>query len=366
MAAATSLHTPPLRQERTNTFTCTATSATATSCTIPGLTNRIEYSVTVVATNAIGDSTPSNVVMATPVAPLTFGTASIENQVYTVRQDVSLDLPGANGGLGNLVYDLDPIPTGLEFTTATATNMLTGTPTTPADVVTLTYTVTDSSEPTPATAALTFMVRVDATVPSAPTGVSAVAGNTSITVSWTAVPAADNGGSDITTYTATATGDDNTCTASSDTTSCTIPDLTNRIEYSVTVVATNAIGDSAPSNVVMATPVAPLTFGTTRIENQDYTVDKPIPVMILPLAADGTGTGDLSYALTTILPTGLTFTTATRTLAGTPTMIAGPVTLTYTVTDSADSPVTVELTFMVRVIAAALLFRIKVFLEGAQ
>ena len=170
--------------------TCTATGDTATSCTIPNLTNRIEYSVTVVATNAIGDSTPSNVVMATPVAPLTFD-MTITDQVYTVRQDVSLDLPGVTGGLGTLSYTLTPkrnIPAGLTFTTATDTTTptLTGTPNTAMTTVTLTYRVTDSNTPT-ATAALTFMVRVDANVPLAPTGVSAVAGDTTITVSWTAV-----------------------------------------------------------------------------------------------------------------------------------------------------------------------------------
>ena len=201
-----------------DTKTCTAAGDTATSCTIPNLTNRIEYSVTVVATNAIGDSTPSNVAMATPVAPLTFD-RTITDQVYTVRQDVSLDLPGVTGGLGTLSYTLTPkrnIPAGLTFTTATDTTTptLTGTPNTAMTTVTLTYRVTDSNTPT-ATAALTFMVRVDANVPLAPTGVSAVAGDTTITVSWTEVPDADNGGSDITTYTATATAagiDTNTCT----------------------------------------------------------------------------------------------------------------------------------------------------------
>ena len=81
MAVATSLHTLPLRQQQVSIprpVPQLVTDTTATSCTIPNLTNRIEYSVTVVATNAIGDSTPSNVVMATPVAPLRFGTATID------------------------------------------------------------------------------------------------------------------------------------------------------------------------------------------------------------------------------------------------------------------------------------------------
>ena len=338
--------------------TCTATGDTATSCTIPNLTNRIEYSVTVVATNAIGDSTPSNVAMATPVAPLTFD-RTITDQVYTVRQDVSLDLPGVTGGLGTLSYTLTPkrnIPAGLTFTTATDTTTptLTGTPNTAMTTVTLTYRVTDSNTPT-ATAALTFMVRVDANVPLAPTGVSAVAGDTTITVSWTEVPDTDNGGSDITTYTATATGagvDTKTCTAAGDTaTSCTIPNLTNRIEYSVTVVATNAIGDSTPSNVAMATPVAPLTFDRT-ITDQVYTVRQDVS-LDLPGVTGGLGT--LSYTLTPKrnIPAGLTFTTATDTttptLTGTPNTAMTTVTLTYRVTDSNTPTATAALTFMVRV-----------------
>ena len=99
----------------------------------------------------------------------------------------------------------------------------------------------------------------DATFPRAPTGVSAIAGNTTITVSWIAVPDADNGGDTITTYTATATGGGEPfdCTATGAiATSCTITGLTNGTEYSVTVVAINAIGPSLPSTPVMATPVA--------------------------------------------------------------------------------------------------------------
>ena len=103
------------------------------------------------------------------------------------------------------------------------------------------------------------MLEVDATVPVTPTGVSAVAGDQQITVSWTALLGADTGGSAIETYTATAQeGIRNaSCAIDSPATSCTILSLDNGTAYSVTVVAENSEGDSAPSIPIMATPAAP-------------------------------------------------------------------------------------------------------------
>ena len=91
-----------------------------------------------------------------------------------------------------------------------------------------------------------------------------------------------------------------------------------------------------------------LTFGTETIPDQNYNVNRTVSVTLTEAYG---GTPPLEYTLTPEMdiPDDLSFTTATRTLAGTPTTTAA-VTLTYTVTDSATPmPTTTTLTFMVTV-----------------
>ena len=93
--------------------------------------------------------------------------------------------------------------------------------------------------------------------PGAPGQPSATPGDTTATISW---PAADDGGSPITGYTATAGSQ--TCTTA--TTTCTLSGLVNGTTYSVTVTATNAVGTGPASAAVSVTPMQPAPASRTR------------------------------------------------------------------------------------------------------
>lgn len=102
------------------------------------------------------------------------------------------------------------------------------------------------------------------TVPGAPTSVTATAGTLQASVSWNAPTY--TGGSDVTSYTVTASPGGRTCTPSPSTsTSCTVTGLSAGTSYSFTVTATNANGTgpaSSASNSV--TPAASATkYGVT-------------------------------------------------------------------------------------------------------
>jgi fibronectin type 3 domain-containing protein len=102
-------------------------------------------------------------------------------------------------------------------------------------------------------------VAVQATAPSAPQSLAAVAGNGSVSLSWSA-PASD-GGSAITgynVYRGTTAGGESTTPLATNVTSRTFTDATavNGTMYFYTVAAVNAVGASQPSNEVSATPQA--------------------------------------------------------------------------------------------------------------
>jgi len=93
-------------------------------------------------------------------------------------------------------------------------------------------------------------------LPGVPTGVSGVAGDSEVVVSW-AAPVSD-GGLLISGYKVTSSPHNKTCTTTGALT-CTVAGLTNATAYTFTVTATNAAGDSPASTASGAvTPVASL------------------------------------------------------------------------------------------------------------
>jgi hypothetical protein len=93
-------------------------------------------------------------------------------------------------------------------------------------------------------------------VPSAPTNVTASAGNGQATVSFTAP--ASNGGPEITSYTVTSSPGNITATSTSS--PITVTGLTNGIAYTFTVTATNVVGTGLPS--AASNSVTPATLST--------------------------------------------------------------------------------------------------------
>jgi subtilisin family serine protease len=151
-----------------------------------------------------------------------------------------------------------------------------------------------------------FTASLPPTLPSAPRDVVAQPMNASLGVTW-AAPLSD-GNSPITLYTATASPNGATCASAQN--SCVIPGLTNGTPYTVTVVATNEVGDSPAS--AASEPVAPALPTTDPVTAASWGLDR-VDQRALPLnntiVRTKTGVGVTAYIIDTgVMPTHNEFT----------------------------------------------------------
>jgi predicted RNA-binding protein with TRAM domain len=217
------------------------------------IANGTSYPLAVRALNAAGASVASATTSVGPSATPSTPTVALTAQNQAIR--VAFTVPGDGGS---------PV-SAIEYSFDNDTWVNAGTLSSPFTIASLTngtsYTVRvrarnamgpgTSSTPSSAT---------PLTTPDAPGSVAAVANTASADVTWTAP--GDNGGSAITSYTATAyTDDSGMATAGTPcvtaTTACSITGLTNGTMYAVSVVATNATGSGiASSPRVQVTPLA--------------------------------------------------------------------------------------------------------------
>ncbi len=212
---------------------------TSVSTAATALANGTAYSVAIRAVNAVGSGDSSNFVSGTP-ATVPGAPTSPTAVAGTGSATVSWTAPASNGGAAVTSYTVTSSGSALTCTSATTSCTVNGL--TAGGGYTFTVTATNAAGTSAASTASSSVIPT-AAAPGAPTGVSGIAGNGQVTVTWSAP--SSTGGAAISSYTATASPGGNTCTATG--TSCAMTGLTNGTSYTFTVKATNSAGTSAAS-----------------------------------------------------------------------------------------------------------------------
>ncbi len=243
----------------------TTAAAGATGKTVTGLTNGTAYHFRVSASNAIGTGPEATSNTVTP-AGVPFAPAGVSATRGDRQATVSWTAANPNGSAvtanavkawsGSTLVSTTNVGA---VTTATVTGLTNG--------ISYTFTVTATNDVGTGSPSASSNAVTPAGVPFAPTGVTAVPGTASATVSWTA--ANPNGaavtGNTVSAYQGTTLV---TTTGAGAVTTATVPGLTNGTTYTFTVKATNDVGTGAESSVsnavVAGAPGLPAAVTATR------------------------------------------------------------------------------------------------------
>ena len=289
-------------------FDCSAGSNE--SCTITGLTNGSEYQVRIIATNsgtnpATNNST-SDAVTGIPyynaLAPMPLtASGGVRSSVMTWQQPAQFS---GNIYQYKLYYRVASSSGAYTEVVISDTSTVSTTITGLADDTRYEFLaraiVIDSSNVTAEGEQTSAVFATTLAVPGAPQSISATStynsgsNTSSINVGWQ--PPANNGGSAITGYTVTATSgaSTETCTTTTGLT-CTVNNLNPGGDYTITVVATSAVGSggsASASHTTVAPAAAPTSVLTTlNSDSGTVMVDWTAP------SSDG-GTPITSYVVT--------------------------------------------------------------------
>ena len=305
----------------------------ATSYNDVGLMAATTYRYRVSAVNTSGPGDVSNIATVTTAA-LTAPIISVSSNMLTATVGTAIADITINASAGGAVasYSIDPaIGNGLMFDPSTGT--ISGTPTVAAGVVTYTITATNSGGSATATVAITvnvaaMVLAVPNISPSVAT-LTATAGTAITPITMTnsggAVPATN--AYSINPLIANGLNfNPNTGTISGTPTM-----VADAVTYTIT--ATNATG-SATAMVAITVNVLAAPSITLSTNTLIATVGTPIETITIDATAGGIVA---SYNIDPVLPSGLSFDTATGTISGAPSATSDLATYTITATNVTGS-----------------------------
>jgi hypothetical protein len=247
-------------------FTGSVSQSSSGSITVTSLTNGTSYTFSVTATNAIGTSVAS--AESEAVIPATVPDAPTITSVVAGngQATISFNAPDFNGYSTITSYTATSSPGGFtgSVTQSDSGTIIVGSLTSGTSY---TFTVTATNALGTSVVSNVSEAVIPATVPDAPTITSVVSGSGQATITFTAP--ANNGGSTITSYTATSSPGGHTGNVSqSGDGSITVIGLTNYTNYIFTVIANNIFGESSPSDPSESvTPSGFPVLGATTISN---------------------------------------------------------------------------------------------------
>jgi len=231
-------------------FSCTSVT---TSCVVRGLSAGISYTFSVIASNSYGSGVASSAsYLVVPTSAIPVAPASISAVAQPGSATLTWESAVANGALVTL-YTVTSSPAGGSCTSAvtscTVSSLVNGTAYTFSVVAT-------NAVGTSASSVTSNAVTPRLPVSNAPTGVVAVVGNRTLSVSWNAAISA---GGPVTSYRVSVSnvvgaGTVSSTCAMTATLSCMAIGLTNGTPYTVSVIAVNSTGDSLSSLAVSGTP----------------------------------------------------------------------------------------------------------------
>ena len=237
-------------------------SATGTTSPInvTGLTNGTAYTFTVVAVGVASAA-------STAVTPVTVPSASTSVVATAGNSTASVAFVASKNDGGSAItgYTVTSNPGNISVSGTTSPINVTGL----TNGTAYTFTVVATNAVGNSVASVASTAVTPATVPSAPTGAVATAGNNSASVAF--VASTNNGGTSITRY--EVTSNPGGITATGTTSPINVTGLTNGTAYTFTVVATNAMGNSASSTAsTVVTPNVCPTSTITDIDGNTYPI----------------------------------------------------------------------------------------------